>query len=195
MAATHARKGKNDEKDRSIGLLYNTILTVNIERIRKEQGLTKQALAQEAGLSNSFLSAVLTAGGNPSLSTIIAIAVALKADPIDLLISPDLGREGQLELLFADHGGRSQHELPAGFTRLPAGVLTQSRAVTVQRWIDATRPFLKRALAQQKAAQSGAPTDPAETAEPEALAQGERPAPKKKPPKAPAVARRKTTSK
>lgn len=56
-----------------------------IRRRRKAQKWTLERLAQESGLSPHYLSTVETGGRDPSVSTVVAIAKALGAEPGELL--------------------------------------------------------------------------------------------------------------
>ena len=139
-------------------------------------------LASAAGLSNSFMSTLASLQANPSLSSIVSMAKALRVDPVDLLISPEIGREGALALLFGEDDGvsavasgqpedwKSPH-LPPGFVHAPTGVLPEHRAETVKRWISETPPFLK--AAQDEEAKAARNADRAK--------KPPRPAPAKKP--------------
>ena len=67
----------------------------NIRRRRKSMGLTLEEVAERAQLSPNYLGSVELGRRDPSLSTVVAIARALKASAAELLGSAqDLGPTG-----------------------------------------------------------------------------------------------------
>lgn len=56
-----------------------------IREIRKQQGLSQEALCEEANLDRAFLSQLETGRKQPSLTTIFRLAAALKQDVSELL--------------------------------------------------------------------------------------------------------------
>lgn len=56
-----------------------------IEARRKQLGFTQEQLAFEAGLDRAYLSEIERGVGNPTLNTLIKLALALKFVPKDLL--------------------------------------------------------------------------------------------------------------
>jgi len=61
------------------------ILAHNIRRIRKQIGLSQEALASLAGIHRTYLSSVERGERNPSIVNVFRIAEALGADPRELL--------------------------------------------------------------------------------------------------------------
>ena len=57
---------------------------LSIRDLRKQQGLSQELLAAEAGLDRAFLSQVETGRKQPSLLTIFRLASALKLDVSEL---------------------------------------------------------------------------------------------------------------
>lgn len=57
----------------------------NISRIRKDQGLTQEALAFECELDRTYISGIERGIGNPSILNIQKIAKILKVPPHRLL--------------------------------------------------------------------------------------------------------------
>jgi len=57
----------------------------NVRRVRKERGMTLEALADEVGLAYSYVGEIERGRKNPTLDVVERIAGALKADPIELL--------------------------------------------------------------------------------------------------------------
>ena len=62
----------------------------NVKRLRKQAGLSQEALADLAGLARSYMSEVEVGRRNPTLKIVAKIAGALGAEPSELLkYSPD----------------------------------------------------------------------------------------------------------
>ena len=57
---------------------------LSVKDLRKQQGLSQELLAAEAGLDRAFLSQVETGRKQPSLLTIFRLASALKLDVSEL---------------------------------------------------------------------------------------------------------------
>lgn len=57
-----------------------------IRQMRKELGLSQEALADEASLDRTFVSQLETGTKQPSLTTIFRLAVALRVKASDLLL-------------------------------------------------------------------------------------------------------------
>ena len=62
-------------------------LGLNVARLRNEQELTKDALAQMSGISRPFLDKIESGLSNPRLSDVLQLADALCVNPLDLLES------------------------------------------------------------------------------------------------------------
>lgn len=121
--------------------MYNQIFFTNVLRLLDEQGMTKNELADRAGISVSFLSDLTNGKANPSLKIMDAIATALDA-PLPLLLEiTDLDRD-TLDLLT---GGKAPHRLPDGFVRVGA-ILTEYQAFMVRQWDEANRKTVANAL-------------------------------------------------
>ncbi|SDE03553.1 Helix-turn-helix [Paenibacillus sp. CF095] len=73
---------------------------VIIRKLRTEQGLTQQALADEIGSSFSFVGRVERGESNVTLETIIKISNALKIEFFDLM---SLGKKQDSEDILAIH--------------------------------------------------------------------------------------------
>ena len=56
------------------------VLAANLRRLRKERGLSQEALAYEAGLNRTFVSSVERRERNISLDNIARLAAALGVD-------------------------------------------------------------------------------------------------------------------
>ena len=117
--------------------MYNQIFFTNVLRLLDERGLTKDKLAEAAGMSVSFLSDLTNGKANPSLKIMKAIAKALDASLPALLEMTDLDRE----TLDALNGGKAPSSLPNGLVRV-AAVLTEYQAFTVRQWDDANRKLM-----------------------------------------------------
>ncbi|MHB8977487.1 MAG: helix-turn-helix domain-containing protein [Trichloromonadaceae bacterium] len=122
----------------SITSLYNQIFFTNILRLIEERGITKHDLAEEAGVSVSFLSDLTNGKANPSLKIMEAIAKALETPLPALLELTDLDRE----TLDALAGGEAPRSLPEGLVRVSA-VLTEHQAFIVRKWEDEIRKKLR----------------------------------------------------
>lgn len=109
--------------------MYNQILFTNVLRLLEEFGMTKNDLADKAGISISFISDLTNGKANPSLKIMAAIADALETPLPTLLELTDLDR-ATLDVLA---GGQARSSLPDGFLRASA-VLTEFQAFKVQQW-------------------------------------------------------------
>jgi transcriptional regulator with XRE-family HTH domain len=117
--------------------VYNQILFTNILRLLEELGMTKNDLAQKAGISVSFLSDLTNGKANPSLKIMEAIADALETPLPTLLELTDLDR-ATLDMLA---GGYARRSLPDGFQRITA-ILSEFQAYTVRQWDQENRKYL-----------------------------------------------------
>jgi transcriptional regulator with XRE-family HTH domain len=108
--------------------MYACILATNILRLLAEQKMKRRELAKRSGVSQSFLSDVLSGEGNPSLKIMKAIANALQVSLPYLLEHTDLDERSLAELLGAPAG-----RLPPGYKRVSV-VLPCHKAFTVERW-------------------------------------------------------------
>jgi transcriptional regulator with XRE-family HTH domain len=57
----------------------------NAARLRKERGLTQEQLAERSGLSQQYLSGLEQGRRNPTIVTLLELAVALETSHLDLL--------------------------------------------------------------------------------------------------------------
>lgn len=117
--------------------MYSEILYTNILRLLDEMGLTKNDLAQRAGISVSFLSDLTNGKGNPSLRIMESIADALHTPLPTLLEFTDLDQASLDELA----GGHAAQSVPTGYTRV-AAVLTEFQAFEVKQWDNENRKQL-----------------------------------------------------
>lgn len=117
--------------------MYSEILYTNILRLLDESGLTKNDLAQRAGISVSFLSDLTNGKGNPSLRIMESIADALETPLPTLLEFTDLDQASLDELA----GGHAAQSVPLGFTRV-AAILTEFQAFKVRQWDQENRKHL-----------------------------------------------------
>ena len=65
-------------------------LSVNIKRLRKEQGISQEKLALKAEIDRSYMSQVERCLANPSIDALLRISNALDVTPSELL---QLGRK------------------------------------------------------------------------------------------------------
>jgi len=57
----------------------------NVRRVRKERGLSQEALADEVGLAVTYVGQIERGIRNPTLEIVERLARALKVKPLDLL--------------------------------------------------------------------------------------------------------------
>lgn len=119
--------------------MYSLIFFTNVLRLLDERGLTKYELADQAGISISFLSDLTNGKANPSLKIMEAIALALNEPLPALLESSDLDKES-ISILAAISPPSS---LPAGYVRTSA-ILTEYQAFAVQQWDQANRKLISQ---------------------------------------------------
>lgn len=91
--------------------------------------MTKHDLADQSGISISFLSDLTNGKANPSLKIMEALASALDTPLPTLLEMTDLDKEA----LDALAGGKAPQSLPPGFVRA-SGVVTNYQAYMVHKW-------------------------------------------------------------
>ena len=109
--------------------MHNQIFFTNILRLLDEQGMTKNELADRAGISVSFLSDLTNGKANPSLKIMESLAEALDIPLTILLENTDVSQH-DLDVLAE---GKTTKLLPDGFVRVTA-VLTEFQAFTVRQW-------------------------------------------------------------
>ncbi|WP_426116111.1 transcriptional regulator [Massilia sp. PWRC2] len=117
--------------------MHNQIFFTNVLRLLDEQHMTKSELADQAGISVSFLSDLTNGKANPSLKIMDAIARALNTALPALLEMTDLDQE-TLDMLA---GGTALKSLPDGYVRVTA-VLTPFQAFNVKQWDQENRKKL-----------------------------------------------------
>lgn len=61
-------------------------IALNIRRIRKDRGITQEALAHEAGLNRAYIGYIERGERKPSVETLEKIARALKVRVFELFI-------------------------------------------------------------------------------------------------------------
>lgn len=64
------------------------VVAFNIQRIRLENGLSQEALAEDARVSRTLLSRLETGEGNPTVAVLDRLAGALGAQIVDFFKSP-----------------------------------------------------------------------------------------------------------
>ena len=117
--------------------MYNQIFFTNVLRLLDERHMTKDKLADLAGMSVSFLSDLTNGKANPSLKIMESIAKALDTPLPALLEMTDLDRD----TLDALAGGKAPSSLPSGLVRV-AAVLNEYQAFTVRQWDEANRKLM-----------------------------------------------------
>ncbi|MEX0289382.1 MAG: helix-turn-helix domain-containing protein [Flavobacteriaceae bacterium] len=76
--------GKYDDKRQPSDELL-TILANNVRNLRKQQGMTQEALGEKCNFNPTFISLVERRQRNVTISTLEIIASALSVKPYDLL--------------------------------------------------------------------------------------------------------------
>lgn len=117
--------------------MYHAIFLTNVRRLLAERQLTKQALAEKAGISVSFLSDLTNGKANPSLKTMSALAQALDV-PLPVLLQPPHSPPAAQDA--APDPWLPRH-LPPGMSRV-AAVLTDYQAYSVRQWDAINRRLL-----------------------------------------------------
>lgn len=117
--------------------MYNLVFFTNVLRLLSDENITKNELAERAGISVSFLSDLTNGKANPSLKVMEAIAGALAVPLPTLLEMTDLDRASLDELM--EYKGAT--ETSVRFVRVSA-LLTEYQAFTVQQWDAANRAQL-----------------------------------------------------
>ncbi len=117
--------------------MYNEIFLTNVLSLLDEKNMTKQALAEKAGMSISFLSDLTNGKANPSLKIMAAIADALEV-PLPALLEV-------VDTAPAVRDGAGSYKvtrrLPPGMSRV-AAVLTEYQAFNVRQWDEANRKLI-----------------------------------------------------
>jgi transcriptional regulator with XRE-family HTH domain len=119
--------------------VYNQIFFTNVLRLIDEQHMTKSELADQAGISVSFLSDLTNGKANPSLKIMDAIAQALHTALPALLEMTDLDQETLNTLA----GSQAPQSLPKGYIRVSA-VLTEFQAFNVKQWDQENRKNIQK---------------------------------------------------
>ena len=123
--------------------MYNLILTTNILRILREKKITKNELAEKAGISISFVTELTNDKANPSLRIIEAVAEALET-PLPMLLDSSDMSTADLEALT----NRKLKHLPKGFV-WKGGVLSEFETYQVEQWDKKNRTFLLKNKSKQ----------------------------------------------
>lgn len=108
-------------------------------RLLDERKITKFELADQAGISISFLSDLTNGKANPSLKIMEAIAQALNEPLPSLLETIDLDPQSISQLTPSALTG----SLPEGYQRVSA-VLTEYQAFIVQQWEETNRKLISQ---------------------------------------------------
>jgi transcriptional regulator with XRE-family HTH domain len=66
------------------------LLAANVHRIRKALGMSQEALASALGVTQPRIAQIERGDANLRIGTLARLAVALRCDPRDLLLAPDL---------------------------------------------------------------------------------------------------------
>lgn len=119
--------------------MYNQIFFTNVLRMMEEQGMTIIELAQQADMSQSFLSELTNGRANPSLKIMESLAHALGVPLPMLLEATDL----PAECLDALAGGEAPRSLPSGYVRVCA-ILKEYQAFSVRQWDEANQKTLAK---------------------------------------------------
>ncbi len=118
--------------------MYIHIFYTNVLKLLDERGMTKHDLAEQSGVSISFLSDLTNGKGNPSLKIMERIADALGTSLPMLLEATDMSPE-DLEALKGRH---FEPSLPKGYERVSV-VLPSFQAYQVKQWSEAAQKRLR----------------------------------------------------
>lgn len=78
---------------------FHKIFCSNVERIRKEKGLSQKELADRMGIGQTRLSRIENGKVEPGLLTVNLLARGLEVSPVELLIDPIGKDKGLIETL------------------------------------------------------------------------------------------------
>lgn len=109
---------------------YQRIFFTNVLHLAVLKGISHQELAERANLSASLMSGITRGKGNPTLSTMSAIAQALETPLGYLLEHHDLDLDNMTIL---DAEIAEQVTLPNGYEQITA-ILPKYRAFIVKKW-------------------------------------------------------------
>jgi transcriptional regulator with XRE-family HTH domain len=104
--------------------------------------MTKQELADKAGISISFLSDLTKGKANPSLKIMESIANAFEVPLPYLLESTELSFE-ELAELRQDSPAALKPTVPSGYERVSA-ILPEFQVFQVKQWAEAARKRLRK---------------------------------------------------
>lgn len=107
--------------------------------------MTQKQLAEQSGISRSYISNLSKGQANPSLRSMEAIAKALDTNLSTLLELTDLDSLSLDELA----GGSASRNLPEGFERVSA-ILTSYQAFLVKEWDEVARKRINEAEKQKQ---------------------------------------------
>jgi len=61
------------------------VVGLNFARLRREQNLTQEEVAERSGFSQQYISGLERGGRNPTVLTLFELAQAIEASPEDLI--------------------------------------------------------------------------------------------------------------
>lgn len=127
---------------------YNKIFTENILRIQAERGLSKQELAEMAGVSGAFITDLVRGTANPTLKSLQSFSDGLGV-PLPLLLKPVTSEEWQtiLSIAKAIETVPKENQAPEGFGVVNA-VLPLHKVYVVEQWIKESRKKIRKTKTQ-----------------------------------------------
>ena len=116
--------------------MNKNIIGENIQKHRKELGLTQAELAEMVQISTVHMSHIETGTASLSLSTLLNLCVALKVTPNDLLL-------GTYPLHFPDNDDQTKFLKEVLTTKLKDSIITNKNPVVVDflTAVEYTQPF------------------------------------------------------
>ncbi len=69
--------------------VWSQLLANNVRYFRQRKNITQEALAEQCGIYRTYMSRIETGRCNPSLTVMVALAVALDVQPYALLVPID----------------------------------------------------------------------------------------------------------
>lgn len=127
---------------------YNKIFTENILRIQAERGLSKQELAEIAGVSGAFITDLVRGTANPTIKSLQSFSEGLGV-PLPLLLKSVASEEWQtiLSTAKAMRTIPKENDVPEGFGVIKA-VLPLHKIYVVEQWIKEAKKKMRKIKTQ-----------------------------------------------
>lgn len=99
------------------------LLGARIKSLRRGRGLTQEQVAERTGLSVNYLSRIERGLENPTLDTLLGLAKALKAEPLDLFTFEHEADAKRLRQLLARLVGEAREDQLSQMTKVLRALL------------------------------------------------------------------------